>query len=205
MFFQNRNSKMPQYISLGCDCSVSYQLRKLGLQTEGTMPFDWMKLNNIDKLIAILDKDFIGVAKFTNYDVKLQNAMFDYFDTKLQNNTKSLNKLTHLEYGFVLPHEYIQKDIDILEFEEKYSRRIERFRSVVRNANVRKVFVRLGNTKEKKKQSILDTALSRYGCVNYKLCFVNMDDYVELIPSTNTNDMFDWHRDYVPWKDILEI
>lgn len=143
---------MPQYISLGCDCSVSYQLRKLGLQTDGTMPFDWMKLTNIDKLIAILDKDFIGVAKFTNYDVKLQNAMFDYFDTKLQNNTKSLNKLIHLEYGFVLPHEYMQKDIDILEFEEKYSRRIERFRSVVRNANIRKVFVRLGNTKEKKRK-----------------------------------------------------
>jgi hypothetical protein len=196
---------MSQYISLGCDCSVSYQLRKLGLQTEGTMPFDWMKITNIEKLVAILDKDFTDFVDFINYDVKLQNAMFDYVDTTIQNNIKSLNKLIHLEYNFVLPHEYVENYIDIQEFEAKYSRRIERFRSVVRNVDIRKVFVRLGNTKEKKKQSILEDALARYGCKNFVLRYVNIDDYAELIPGTITNDVFDWHRDYMPWIDILAI
>jgi len=32
-----------------------------------------------------------------------------------------------------------------------------------------------------------------------------MDDYLELIPGTITNNVFDWHRDYMPWIDILAI
>ena len=63
---------MTLYISLGSDCSVSYQLRKTNLQTSpnyntthGTMPFDWMKITNLDKLCAILDNDFADFADFS--------------------------------------------------------------------------------------------------------------------------------------------
>ena len=219
---------MTLYISLGSDCSVSYQLRKANLQTDGrepigspknlpfnyniihgTMPFDWMKITNLDKLCAIIDNDFADFADFSKYEVKEvkevngQSAVYDFIDNRdSEKQIKSLAKLTHLEYGFTLPHEHNYDRINILEFEEKYSRRIERFRQVVRNPEIEKIFVRLGNTKEQKKINLgyLENTLSRYGCKNYKVKFINMDDYVDLIPQ---GEAFDWHRDYMPWGEIL--
>ena len=46
----------------------------------------------------------------------------------------------------------------------------------------------------------LENTLSKYGCKNYKVKFINMDEYVDLIPQ---GEAFDWHRDYIDWKDIL--
>ena len=237
---------MTLYISLGFDCSVSYQLRKANLQIEGrehisspktipfnyniihgTMPFDWMKITNLDKLCAILDNDFANFANFSKYEVKEvkevngQSAVYDFIDNRdSEKQIKSLAKLTHREYGFILPHESRGRDlllshsflngfqesnfdrINILEFEKKYSRRIERFRQVVRNPEIEKIFIRLGNTKEQKKINLgyLENTLSKYGCKNYKVKFINMDEYVDLIPQ---GEAFDWHRDYIDWKDIL--
>ena len=57
--------QQPVYISLGSDCSVSYQLRKCGLQT-ASMPFDWLKIDNLDSIISILQnnfKDFVAKQK----------------------------------------------------------------------------------------------------------------------------------------------
>ena len=223
--------KMTLYISLGSDCSVSYQLRKANLQTDGrehivspttlpfnyniingTMPFDWMKITNLDKLCAILDNDFANFADFSKYEVKAvnevkevneQSAVFDFIDNcDSEEKIKSLVKLTHREYGFTLPHEAQLDKIDISKFEEKYSRRIERFRQIVRNPEIQKIFIRLGNTKEQKKINLgyLENTLSRYGCKNYKVKFINMDDYAQLIPK---GEEFDWHRDYIPWDRIL--
>ena len=216
---------MSLYISLGSDCSVSYQLRKANLQTDGrepivspttlpfnyniingTMPFDWMKITNLDKLCAILDNYFANFADFSKYEVKEvneQSAVFDFIDNcDSEEKIKSLVKLTHREYGFTLPHEAQLDKIDISKFEEKYSRRIERFRQIVRNPEIQKIFIRLGNTKEQKKINLgyLENTLSRYGCKNYKVKFINMDDYAQLIPK---GEEFDWHRDYIPWDRIL--
>jgi ribosomal protein L23 len=186
------------YISLGSDCSVSYQLRKLGLQCIGTFPFDWMKITKLDNLIGILDNDFVEFNRFDSYIIKSQSDRFDYFDGD-NCNMKSSNKLIHKKYSFVLPHEYNENDIDILEFEKKYSRRIEKFRTIVRNKEIRKVFVRLGNTKEQKKEIILEATLNKYGCQNFRLQIINMDDYKKF----SSQEEFNWHRDYIPWQDIL--
>lgn len=227
---------MSLYISLGSDCSVSYQLRKTNLQTSpnyniiyGSMPFDWMKITNLDKLCAILDNDFAGFADFSKYEVKEvneQTTVFDFIDNSdSEKQIKSLVKLIHREYGFTLPHESRGRDlllshsemnrsrehnfdrINILEFEKKYSRRIERFRQVVRNPEIEKIFIRLGNTKEQKKikkqinnNGYLENTLSRYGCKNYKVKFINMDEYADLIPKGRE---FDWHRDYIDWEQIF--
>jgi len=231
---------MTHYISLGSDCSVSYQLRKTNLQIEcsksidsptnlpfnyniihGTMPFDWMKITNLDKLCAILDNDFRDFADFSKYEVNEQSTVFDFIDNhESEKQIKSLAKLTHREYGFTLPHESRGRDlllshlemngsneynfdrINILEFEKKYSRRIERFRQIVRNPDIQKIFIRLGNTKEQKKINLgyLENALSRYGCKNYKIKIINMDDYKHLI---SKNEKFDWHRDYIDWGEIF--
>ena len=44
------------YISLGSNCSVSYQLQKYNLKLK-SFPFDWSKLS-ITQLISVLENDF---------------------------------------------------------------------------------------------------------------------------------------------------
>lgn len=203
---------MDIYISLGCDCSVSYQLRKLGLQSCGSMPFDWMKITRIDKLISILDNDFRDFKDFSKYDFKEQSPVFDYIvndNCGWQTELKSLVKMMHKEYEFVLPHEYRENMINIVEFENKYTRRIERFRSIGRNENIHKIFVRLCDKKEEKQnlkdnnKQKLEDALSRLGFVNFQIKYINMDAYNNLIHCCCGKSEFDWHRDYIPWSDLL--
>jgi hypothetical protein len=204
---------MDLYISLGCDCSVSYQLRKLGLQHCGSMPFDWMKLTSIDKLISILDNNFRDFQDFSKYDFKAQSPVFDYIvndNSGWQTELKSLVKMTHKEYGFTLPHEYRENMINIVEFENKYSRRIERFISVGRNANIHKIFVRLCDKKEDKKEAkqnkkqILENALYKLGFVNFQIKYINMDSYSNLISLCCGKSGFNWRRDYIPWSELLQ-
>lgn len=187
---------MAIYISLGSDCSVSYNLRALNLQSVGSMPFDWMKLTNISNLIDILANDFNDFVNIDSYDSKEQHNVFDYIDGNMT-GIKSLVKLVHKRYKFTLPHEYSEYEINIIDFVEKYSRRIEKFKDIVKNDFYRKVFVRLGNTKDEKEISNLDKVLHEYGCVNYELRFVNCDKY------SCDGGVYSWKRDYIPWASCL--
>jgi hypothetical protein len=198
-----------QYISLGCDCSVTYQLRKYGLQTMGTMPFDWMKLDKLQDLIAILDNNFMGFEKFDNYTVKSQSDNFINMDGVNMGSEKVLSrrKLIHNKYKFILPHEYMNDILDIEQFETKYARRIIRFRTLVTDSSIKKIFVRLCGDKETREKSnyvknkiYLEECLARYGCVNFKVIVINYNDYDSLIP-----DKYTWQRDYIPWSEVLEL
>jgi hypothetical protein len=193
-----------QYISLGCDCSITYQLRKYGLQTMGTMPFDWMKLDKLEDLISILDNNFTGFENFDNYIVKSQSDNFVNMDFE---KVLSRRKMIHNKYNFILPHEYMNDTLDIDEFEKKYARRIVRFQTLVTDASIKKIFVRLcGNkesrekTREVKNKVYLEECLARYGCVNFKVIIINYNDYESLI-----QDKYTWQRDYIPWSNVLEL
>jgi len=187
-----------EYISLGSDCSVSYQLRDKKLQTSGSMPLDWVLLSTLETLLSILDNKFAGIADFKEYTIKPQSDNFDNFDNK---DCKSKCKLIHRKYkGLTLPHEYLEAELDIPEFENKYSRRINRFNEIVKNPNIEKVFIRFGNNKEKSKTSILADTLDRYGAVNYTLKHIIMEDYNHLIPA---GEAFRWQRDYMPWSELF--
>jgi len=193
-----------QYISLGCDCSVTYQLRKYGLQTMGTMPFDWMKLDKLEDLISILDNNFTGFENFDNYIVKSQSDNFVNMDFE---KVLSRRKMIHNKYNFILPHEYMNDTLDIDEFEKKYARRIVRFQTLVTDASIKKIFVRLCGNKESiektgevKNKVYLEECLSMYGCVNFKVIIINYNDYESLI-----QDKYTWQRDYIPWSNVLEL
>ena len=193
-----------QYISLGCDCSVSYQLRKYGLQTMGSLPFDWMKLDKLQDLLTILDDNFAEFAKFDSYIVKTQSDSFENFDMYSEKEKiLSRRKLIHSKYKFTLPHEYINDTLNIEQFEDKYARRIDRFQTLVTDKSIKKIFVRLcGNkeSKEVKNKMLLEECLFRYGCKNLEIVVINYNEYDSLIP-----DEYRWQRDYIPWKKILEL
>jgi len=187
------------YISLGSDCSVSYQLRKLGLQKHGSMPFDWMRIDNLLSVISILEDEFRDFARFESYNIKQQSLAFDYFGSSGA-SMKSEFRMVHSKYKFILPHEYQGSQIEPLQFEEKYSRRIARFLDIGRNPALPKVFIRLGSARDTSNLARLQTALDNLGCVNYKVQYINLEDYNILIPK---DEKFGWQRDYIPWNKIF--
>ena len=195
-----------QYISLGCDCSVSYQIRKYGLQTMGTLPFDWMKLDKLQDLLSILDDNFAEFAKFDSYIVKTQADNFEYVNTDVNTDVEkvlSRRKLIHSKYKFTLPHEYINDTLNIEQFETRYARRIDRFQRLVKDSSIKKIFVRLSGNKESKEvknKMYLEECLFRYGCKNFEVVVINYNNYDSLIPNE-----FTWQRDYIPWKKTLEL
>lgn len=190
------------YISLGSDCSVSYQLRQLGLQNHGTMPFDWMRIDNLQNVISILEAGFSEFAKFESYNIKQQSIAFDYFDSNSEDcvSIKSQCRMVHTKYKFILPHEYQDLMINTGSFQEKYSRRISRFLEIGRNQKVYKVFVRLGHTKELELIENLQSALDKLGIVNYEIKYIILEEWAGVIPN---DEPFLWQRDYIPWKQIL--
>jgi len=198
----------PVYISLGSDCSISFQLRKLGLHHMGSMPLDWFRIDKPETVLSILENDFQDIANLSMYKATNQSEMFNYFDGQNQqsrepiNSIKSLIRLKHIRYGFIAPHEYIGTDINIDHFQGKYTRRIERFRKIAHDHDIRKIFVYLDNTKTGNSEinEKFKIALARYGCVNFDLVIVKTSDYNHLIP---TDQPFDWRREYINWKSIL--
>ena len=202
------------YISLGSDCSVSYQLRRLGLQTRGSMPFDWMRIDNLQAVISILEAEYEGFARFESYTIKTQALAFDYFgsisssrgvgDSSGDDNfgLKSQNRMTHTKYKFILPHEYQGDVINKDDFQEKYARRIKRFLEVGRSPALRKVFLRLGTSRERDAsiQRKLDAALNKLGIVNYEVKYIILEECADLIPK---NEPFRWQRDYIPWEKLF--
>lgn len=183
------------YVALGCDCSVSYNLRALGLQIHGTMPFDWMRIDNLDALITILASGFKDIAVFSQYKRKPQS---DNFDNNSIARIKSRIRLVHKVYKFILPHEYQDHDIDITGFEARYARRISRFLALGKDQTIRKVFVRLGTTSETTCTAYesLYSVLRSIGFSNYEVKMVNMDEW---LPGA----VYEWKRHYIPWEKIL--
>lgn len=188
------------YISLGCDCSVSYQLRQLGLQTNGTLPFDWMRIDKLENIISIIKMGFNDFARFDSYIIKQQSLEFDYFDTNASSNVKSQFKMTHKTYKFILPHEYQDNYIDKMEFEAKYDRRIKRFLDIGRNPKIHKVFVRLGTLKEQKLINQLEEALNKLDIMNYQIKYLVLEEWNDFI---SKDKPFRWQRDYIPWIELL--
>jgi hypothetical protein len=195
------SSQENTYISLGSDCSVSWNLRRLGLQTYGSMPFDWMRIDNLQDVISLLEARFYEFARIDSYIIKRQSLAFDYFDSRgVDKPIKSECKMIHTKYKFILPHEYQGMIIDSRDFQEKYSRRITRFLEVGRNSKMHKVFVRLGPMQELNFLLNLQGALDKLGIVNYEIKFIKLEERADSIPKDKP---FQWQREYIPWEKIL--
>jgi hypothetical protein len=180
------------YISVGCDCAVAYHLRKLDLCHEA-FPFDWIKINNVKQIKETLDNNFS--LFFENYE--LINSS-DNFNNSDDNSIKSKVKIK-LSNNMILPHEAKDIVFNFEEYKEKYMKRINRFNSICRDLKIKKVFVRADNQKLKDEYiKLLHDSLNSYNVQNYIIKFIDYSQFV--IPS---DYVFDWHRDYINWVDIL--
>lgn len=196
------------FISLGGDCSVSYNLRQLGLQRLGTMPFDWARIDGLETVISILAEEFRGIADFSQYITKPQSDNFNSmpcaefkYQQNSDNKVKSRVRLVHKVYKLVLPHEYNNDVLLQDEFEKRYARRIARFMDIGKREDIKKVFVRLGTRDEVVRlSSSLYKVLDGLEICNYEVKFVILEDWEYKL---NEGESFTWQRLYIPWKNIL--
>lgn len=109
-------SKKVRLVSLGYGCRIAWHLRRLGLSGP-TLPFDWC--NSSCGLLECLEDDFR-----------------QFFDLHTSPHWSGDNCITNA-YGIKFSH-------DILDgFEEKYKRRIDRFRELRERADA--IYVREGD------------------------------------------------------------
>jgi hypothetical protein len=98
------------FISLGGNCSVTYQLKKYNLRTKG-YPFDWSKIK-INKIKDAIENDFYNYNKIEI--------------VKYSKNHKSW--LLKNEYA-IFAHEYLEK-YNLEEFKNKLEKRINNLKKV---------------------------------------------------------------------------
>jgi hypothetical protein len=130
------NTLNTEYISLGCNCSIAYQLDKYNIRHNSHI-FDWCN-STINQIINALEDnlaEYISTLSITDFSnkhkyIKLlsnnneNNIIYEKIFKNLlnvQGTYKCKNK-----YGITLSHELINKnDLSILK--EKLSRRVDRF------------------------------------------------------------------------------
>jgi hypothetical protein len=119
-----------EYIPLGGNCSIAYQLHKRGLRDNG-YPFDWSK-STMNQLLSSLEDNLIKyvtsleISDFSNNHPYIKfsgppilgmndNALLEQGTYKCRN-----------DYGITMSHELVVKN-DFLTLKEKLSRRVLRF------------------------------------------------------------------------------
>ena len=213
-------------------------MKKLELR-KFSLPFDWISIKNIQIIINILNDDFKSFIDKSNWLLQKQSSKFNFFeDNKEDFNALdgldgkggpfSLIRVSHKIYDLYLPHEAVNLEIDLDLVIEKYKRRIERFRDLLRNP-LKKKKIFLGYNKKNKKKDKKDKkeihsidlhleiekdkiqiekSLLEFGSVNFKLFIINYNHYNSdyLIPQNDLDPsfVFDWKRNYIDFEKIFE-
>jgi hypothetical protein len=157
-------------ISVGSSCSVAYNLQKQELRKEA-YPFDWLKTDNLEKLINCLEH------KFNNFLENIEiirtsdkhEILEDNFIENKNNNENKENLVIKNDYDMLFYHDF-NKDYNILEIKEKYNKRINRFLKITQSEKI--LFVRdelkINNLIHYEKLiKVLDSL-----CENYKLLVI---------------------------------
>ncbi len=188
---------MEQIISLGSNCSITYQLNKYNKRFN-SYPFDWSK-NSITQLNSVLENDF---RDFEDICVK-----------KFSENHDSSYILTN-KYNIMFAHEVFNK-YNIDEFKQVLIKRINNFKNNKTSNNPIK-FIRielqpisLNYIKELNKLCLL---LNKY-FENYTLILlVNINSNINFESKANIiikkvvdpNNFLDWKMDYIDWNNLFD-
>lgn len=196
----------PTFISLGGNCAIAYQLKKLGLRNN-SYPFDWCKMS-ISKLNKVLEDDFEDFS-----DIEINK----YSKNHLLEDDEEINSGSYIvknKYNISFAHE-IKTDTEkeIKEFKNTLERRIKRFKNL-NNHNITFVILNLENVKNIDiNLEILLKNLKMY-FKHFKLIYIGYNEikkkflhkeikYIKYI-KINTNDWVDWKYSNLDWNDIFE-
>lgn len=188
---------MEQIISLGSNCSVTYQLNKYNLRQQ-SFPFDWSKIS-IKQLNKVLE------SKFKDYE--------NVFIKKFSENHDSSYILSN-KYNITFAHEIFNKyNNNIEEFKQVLIRRINNF--VAQRCIIKFVRIELQPITEayldelNKLIILLDTYFNNYKIIllidsnskiNYEL---DLNSKIIIKKVVNFDNYTDWKMDYIDWYDIF--
>ncbi len=184
---------MEQIISLGSNCSVTYQLNKYNLRIQ-SFPFDWSKIT-IKQLNKVLE------SKFKDYE--------NVFIKKFSENHNSSYILSN-KYNITFAHEIFDKyNNNITEFNQVLLRRINNF--VAQTGEIKFVRIELQPITESYLEELnklillLDTYFDNYKIIllvdsNSKIQSINKIIIKKVV---NFDNFIDWKMDYIDWYDIF--
>ena len=213
-----------EYISLGSNCSITYQLGKLGLRNN-SYPFDWTKIS-LTQLIKILENDFYDYVDTIEYKKESSSHPLidnnDIFSNPNPNPNPNSIIVSNI-YGLIFAHEIASK-YEIDEFKNKITTRIERFRNLtLNNKKIKFVRIELGQIKLNWKNqiiqlvSLLDTIIKEYELIliiNKSELTTNLVNKVnnlvnsDIFPPNIKIHLFDnfspdWRMDNLDWINIF--
>jgi hypothetical protein len=193
------------YISLGGNCSITYQLNKYNLRNEA-FPLDWAKIK-INQLINVLENNF------DNYAESLQIKRFsDSHQSYIITN----------DYSIQFAHELI--NIDELkaldDFKDKIKIRIIRFKNLSSNYTDKITFIRI--ELDVPKSNYIDNIIKLVKLIkNYYSNFIlkilietnsyntiinnpifEKLEYVKFIKFDSYSE--DWKMDHINWSSVFE-
>lgn len=210
-----------EYISLGSNCSITYQLAKLGLRTN-TYPFDWCKIT-LHQLIQILEEnfnDYVESLKFVS--ISNLHPIFE-FDLKLMLGYELRQELNMYEIqstsSLILTNKYkiryaheIGEKYQLEEFKNKIKERINRFRKLNELEMEKKInFIRIELSPLNQSWYLnimkLYSLLCGYSS-NFKLILIICSQIEFQFPPNVKIHKFDkfnpdWKMDLIDWNNIL--
>lgn len=199
---------MIEYISLGSNCSISYQLNKYNLR-KNAYPFDWCKIN-INQLINILENNFENFIETIEYQKESINHLF--IDSNNNDITNRGSIVLKNYYLIKFAHELLKKE-DINEFKNKLLRRIKKFINI-KNLSSKIIFLwiemkPINDNWENKILKLLEL-LNLFSkdyilklIINSTKQFVNLPEYVQIYRYNEFNS--DWKMNSLNWKVIFEL
>jgi hypothetical protein len=214
---------MIKYISLGSNCSITYQLKKHGLRTQA-YPFDWAKIN-LSQLNNVLENNFDDFAESLKFKKMSQTHKYFGLDGyshgyshehnlhDLDGDTGSESIILTNKYRIEFAHE-ILGILEIDNFKSRMELRISRFKNLKSIHEPKQIcFIRieLNPVKSNWINDIkhLIKLLKKY-IDNFKLILIinsNIDyqdyfpNFVKIIKFDNFSS--DWKMDMLDWNEIF--
>lgn len=177
-------------ISLGSNCSITYQLNKYNKRKEA-YPFDWCKIS-VNQLLKVLENNF------SNYTDSLEIKKYsENHDSYIITNS----------YNIQYAHEVITNNID--DFKISLSNRIERFNNL---DNITFIRIELDIVNENyinKIKRLIELLKNYVKNFTIKLILRNKIDFsndlalLERIKIYYYDDYIDWQMSNIDWKYIL--
>ena len=195
-----------KYISIGCQCSVKYQIDKHKGITE-TLFFDWL-MTSMNSVIKILSCDNINDILYFDNIIKDINIPYHGNNTRIV--IKSLDFCVSLHD---LPKNYTNDDI--INFINKYKRRFNRIIEIIKS-NEKIYFIRDDESDfdDNIRNKFIETILKINPNCNFTIVVINNN-------KTNDNGIFkyknclyfklninptisiDWTKTYLNWEKIF--
>ncbi len=201
---------IPKFIPIGDNCSIAYQLNKIGLRFD-TFPFDWSKLN-VNKLNKVLESKF---QNYNNIKIKKYSLIHKYLSNTY--GTISLNNIGSYivtnSYNIEFAHELHQLSNNnkylIENLKKKIDERVYKFKNLY-TSNEKIIFILLNSKYNNINFKLLINNLNIYA-KNFKLICINLknpiyipDKYSKIIKIYNlSTDFTDWTYSNLNWFEIL--